>query len=158
MLTVTRPIEFRRCSATDEEILGHLQACSDHFIPCLAERVDLNRYAEKLTQHASTYEAWSGEQLVGLVAAYLNTLQGRKIAFVSNVSVVSEFARRGIATRLLQIFHDELRKSEFACVELEVSSANERASRIYLRLGYVEVDQQGDRRLMRFELENKDGQ
>ena len=68
----------------------HLSICSKLFIPPLETYVGISKYAEKLAKNAVTFEAWQGDQLIALIACYLND-KIRNQGFISNVSILSSF-------------------------------------------------------------------
>ena len=67
-----KPIAFRSSKATEAQIAEHLARCDADFVPPLSGRVEINDYAKKISIKAKRFEAWSGDILVGLVAAYCN--------------------------------------------------------------------------------------
>jgi ribosomal protein S18 acetylase RimI-like enzyme len=93
-------IFYRRGSATKAEILAHLIRCDRDFLPPLHTWVDVEEYSTKIAARAVRLEAWKDETLVGLVAAYLNDREARS-GFITNVSVLREFTRRGIGAKLV---------------------------------------------------------
>ena len=67
-------ITYRIKTATEEDICFHLKECNENFFPPLNERADINGYAKKIFEKAITFEAWKGNMLTGLIAAYFNNL------------------------------------------------------------------------------------
>lgn len=118
-------------------IVAHLQACDAQFVPRLSDRVDLSSYGAKLAAHATLFEAWSEDALVGLVAGYANA-PDRLDSFVSNVSVLPDWHGRGIAGRLLDAFVLHARTAGFARVVLSVDARNDRARALYRKHGFIE--------------------
>lgn len=121
--------------ATASEILAHLLHASEDSEPSLSCRVDVLAYANKLHDRAVRFEAWLGDDLVGLVASYCNHPE-RTIAFVSNVSVWSGFRGNGIATRLMRQCIEYAQTLGFANIELEVDQSNAPALALYQKLGF----------------------
>jgi ribosomal protein S18 acetylase RimI-like enzyme len=133
---VTGPaVEMMRNRADAAQVAEHLRACDAGFVPPLGDRVDLDVYAEKIVQRAERFEAWSGEQLAGLVAAYCND-DGRQTAFVTNVSVLPPRRGGGIAQRLLRACVAFVRDAGFERIELEVDPRNSAATLLYRKLGF----------------------
>ena len=130
--SINCPVVYSTSSATADEILTHLRACSDDFVPPLAQRVNLHDYASKLSMHSTTFEAWCGDLVVGLVAGYFNTATG----FISNVSVMKKHHDQGIASNLLKRCHQEAENRGIPALRLEVSSDNVPATNLYKKLGY----------------------
>ena len=124
-------------------IKGHLKACDEAYIPHLSERVDLERYASKLHLLATRYEAWQGDKLIGLVAAYFGTGEAPEI-FVSNVSVDPAKTGRGIGTNLLTGLVADARQRDCGSIRLEVSSQHHAARKFYSKFGFVALADDGD--------------
>jgi ribosomal protein S18 acetylase RimI-like enzyme len=132
-------IRFREGSATSGDVRAHLKACDEKFLQRLSGKVDIEEYSIKITSNAKTFEAWSGGSLVGLVAAYMNDSIGHR-AFITSVSVLPDFAGRGIASRLLDRCIVEASKERMDTIVLEVSRANIEAIRLYEKRGFAKVE------------------
>src|SRR3954471_2863915 len=128
-------LQYRRDTATTDDVLAHLTRCDADFTPPLSTRLDLGDYAAKLAERAARFEAWDGDQLVGLVAAYVSP--GAPEAFISNVSVVCELRGRGAAAALVADCIDRARGSGAATLKLEVATADRAAGRFYEKLGFT---------------------
>jgi len=137
---------YKTNSATPLEILVHLRACDKAFVPPLSLRVDLDKYSNKLHQRAQNFEAWAGDQLIGLVSAYIS--KENRSAFITNVSVSPEFSGKGIAKELMRQCAEHVNGFEIDFVDLEVNEANTAAVGLYNRLGFVKVSaEQGNLKL-----------
>lgn len=140
------PLQYRRDTATTDDVHSHLTRCDADFAPPLSARLDLGDYATKLAERAARCEAWDGDELVGLVAAYVTP--GAPDAFISNVSVVSELRGRGVATALVADCIDRARASGAATVTLEVATADRAAGRLYEKLGFTDREPEAPDRPM----------
>lgn len=129
-------ISYRRGTARRSDILAHLERCDADFSPPLHTYVELPEYSARLAERAETFEAWAGGRLAGLVAAYLNDPEGRA-GFISNVSVLGEFAGRGLASRLVADALARARELGFETVALEVEADNAAALRVYEKHGFA---------------------
>jgi ribosomal-protein-alanine N-acetyltransferase len=130
-------------AATDAAIGAHLRRCDADFVPRLSERLDVVRYAAKIREKASTFEAWSGDELVGLVAAYLNDPAGEE-GFVTSVSVEARFQGSGIGDALM---HNCIRRAQdrgFGRIGLEVHASSKRAVALYRRHGFEASGTKGE--------------
>lgn len=136
-MNATAP-KITRNRAEAAQVAAHLAACDATFIPPLSARVDLAAYADRIVRHAERFEAWSGPQLTGLVAAYCNDSNGRR-AFITSVSVLPDWQGRGIASRLLRECVQFIRAAGFESVELEVHEANDAALGLYRRHGFADA-------------------
>jgi ribosomal protein S18 acetylase RimI-like enzyme len=117
------------------EVFIHLLHVDTMFEPALSSRVDIWAYAQKLHQRAVRFEAWLGEELVGLVASYCNQPE-RVMAFVTSVSVWPECQGQGIAGRLMRLCIEHERCLGFLQIELEVDQRNLPAVALYQKLGF----------------------
>ena len=117
------------------EITAHLLRADAGFEPTLSSRVDIPAYAQKLHDRAVRFEAWMGEILVGLVASYCNQPDGGK-AFVTSVSVWSEFQGHGIGDRLMRQCIEHVRCLDVGQIELEVDERSLPAIALYQKLGF----------------------
>jgi len=136
-------IEFREGTATKEDIHSFLEECDAAFSPNLSLKVDIEAYATKIRKVARTFEAWSGDKLVGLVAAYMNDVTAH-MGFITSVSVAKNFAGRGIASALLDQCLDRARDEGVKAVRLEVSLASDHAIRMYRTFGFSEITRDGE--------------
>jgi ribosomal protein S18 acetylase RimI-like enzyme len=127
--------EFTMGRSGLSDVLRHLRANDHAFQPPLSSRTDLMDYSRKLVDHAVRLEAWVGDDLVGLVAVYCNS-KDRDAAFVSNVSVLADYAGRGIARRLMQLAVAHVVELGFSSLCLEVDPGSVVAMRLYLALGF----------------------
>lgn len=117
------------------EIAAHLLRVNAAFEPALSSRVDIRAYAQKLHDRAVRFEAWLGEELVGLVASYCNQPDGGK-AFVTSVSVWPECQGHGIADWLMRQCIKHLQGLGMGQIELEVDQRSLPAVALYQKLGF----------------------
>jgi len=116
--------------ATETQIAKHLMSCDKTFIPPLSERVEIYNYARKVTTHATRFELWANDNLVGLVAMYCND-QEKRIAYITSISVLSRWQCQGIASQLIQRCISYASNQGFFYIELEVDTRNSRAVTLY---------------------------
>lgn len=121
--------------ATTQEIVDHLTLCDPAFAPPLSQRVDIGDYATRLSAHATRFEAWNDETLIGLVAAYPDHAHGRM--FISNVSVLPQWRGHGFAAGLITRCGDAARDLGLRTVVLELAATNVAARQLYDKLGFV---------------------
>jgi ribosomal protein S18 acetylase RimI-like enzyme len=130
-------LDFKVNACTEEDIRSHLSGCDRRFSPPLSDRVDIGDYSRKLRLSAVTFEAWNGESLVGMVAAYIDTRA--RSCFITNTSVLPEFSGRGVAARLLADCLARARAERIETVSLEVSQDSHPAIRLYTKFGFQVV-------------------
>lgn len=117
------------------EIAAHLLHADAAFEPALSSRVDIRAYAQKLHDRAVRFEAWLGEELVGLVVSYCNQPDVGK-AFVTSVSVWPECQGQGIADQLMRQCIQHVQGLGFGQMELEVDQRSLPAVALYQKLGF----------------------
>ncbi len=128
-------IEYKIKEASGQDIFLHLKKCSKYFIPPLEERIDLEAYSEKIHEKATTFEAWNGSDLVGLIAVYYNPAGG----FITNVSVTKEWMGTGVASVLIDnCIAYSAEKNSFE-LDLEVNQQNILAVNFYKRYQFEET-------------------
>ena len=128
-------IIFTKNEASEAAIAAHLNLCSDGFIPPLSEKVDIQAYAHKIKQFAVCFEAWDGQILVGLLAAYFNDIE-KKTGFVTNVSTLTYYSGKGIAKQLMQACVDYATGLNFKTILLEVNKHSLNAVGLYQKFGF----------------------
>lgn len=131
---MSKTVEFHLNKATAPVIIEHLLHCDDNFIPPLSQRVLIKDYASKIAKKAMQFEAWSGDRLIGLVAAYC--APNTRIAFISNVSVLKSRIGEGIASSLLCHCIEYASASGMKQINLEVARDNIAAIKLYEKIGF----------------------
>src|SRR3954465_12431097 len=131
-------LQYRRDTATSDDVHAHLMRCDADFTPPLSARLDLEDSAGERAERSARFGAGEGGELVGLVAAYVTP--GAPEAFISNVSVVSELRGYGAAAALVADCIDRARGSGAATLTLEVATADRAARRFYEKLGFTDRD------------------
>lgn len=129
-------VEFLLNAASAAQIADHLLCCDADFVPPLSGRVEINGYAQKIASKATRFEAWSGGTLVGLVAAYCND-PGKRIAYITSVSVLREWTGNGIVAHLMSQCVEHAKALGMRQIGLEVSSDNTPAIRLYEKSGFI---------------------
>lgn len=118
------------------QIIEHLQACDNRFVPPLSTKVSIHQYSQKIVNHAIRFEAFLENQLVGFVACYLND-QKNHMGFITSVSVLGAYKGMGIAKKLIEMVLHYARENGFKIIYLEVNKLNVPAMTLYKNLGFV---------------------
>jgi ribosomal protein S18 acetylase RimI-like enzyme len=147
-------IEFREETATKDDIQAHLEECDRDFSPNLSLKINIDEYSTKIRTRAKTFEAWSGNALVGLVAAYMND-SGTRTGFITSVSVAKDFMGRGIASALLDRCVERSRQEGMKTIRLEVGLDSPEAIRLYRNFGFSEIAREGETISMQMEINEK---
>lgn len=144
-------VEYRVNQATETEVADHLSHCDTNFIPRLSSRVEIDDYARKIVSKAMRFEAWAGKTLVGLVAAYCND-QEKRVAYVTNVSVMKAWTGKGIAVCLMNQCIEHSKLSGMQQISLEAGNDNTPALNLYKKSGFVADQANGLSVSMKLEL------
>lgn len=145
-----KTITYKINQAKSDDILKHLRNCNDSFIPPLDQKVNIDNYSQKLFENAKTFEAWSENELVGLIAVYCSEINKR--GFITNVSVTEKFSNQGVASELLKSCIKYFESKQLKELVLEVHPQNEKAKRLYEKFNFQEVEPNNDIILMRREI------
>lgn len=144
----TPGIIYKIKTANGQEVSGHLEKCKDAFIPPLDKKVNIAEYSKKIVENSVTFEAWANEELVGMIAAYFND-KNNHTGFITNVSMLNEFAGKGIASGLLNNSIAYAKDNGFKEIILEVNTASVPAINLYKKYHFTETAVQGDTKTMR---------
>lgn len=131
-------VEFGLNKASEAQIAEHLLRCDAGFVPPLSDRVEIDDYAKKIASKAMRFEAWAGDVLIGLVAAYCND-QEQRIAYITSVSVLLEWTGYGIAVSLMKRCIEHAKALGMLQISLDVACDNAPAVRLYEKTGFVAV-------------------
>lgn len=111
------------------------------------EGINVYHYAEKLRTFSTLFEAWYGCKLIGLCACYLNNFS-EQIAYISHLAIDVNFRRLGAGGMLLKMVVNACTKYGFNSIRLEVYKDNFDARSFYLKSGFVDIDDHGNKFLM----------
>ena len=100
----------------------------------LSNKVNLEYYTEKLLKNAVICAEFVNEQIVGLVAGYINDVS--QIAYISLVAVLPQARGRGIASKLIKEFFEKCREKEYIAVHVYTHKTNHSAICMYGKLGF----------------------
>ena len=144
-------LNYKVKTASEEQIYLHLKECDGNFTPPLSSRVDLLDYSRKIFQQSISFEAWQDNDLVGMLNAYLNNASNRT-GFITNVSILEEYMRKGVASSLLYMCLEHARNLGFSRIKLEVSRENSVAIKLYSRAGFKVMEESREYMLMEYEI------
>lgn len=127
-------IRYEKNQASQGILLTYLNRVANEFIPNLHEQVsDFEAYTKKIFDKADVFEAWYGNDLIGMVAAYLNDDEKGR-GFITSVSVDPDFQGMGLAKELLLkvILYATKKRYKKICLETE----NDKAIGLYKTMGF----------------------
>lgn len=148
---IEQTIVWKINQASYGDIFKHLNSCSHLFEPPLHERLNIDDYARKIHDKAYTFEAWAGNELVGLIAVYCNNFNEGQ-AFITNVSVMERYSNKGIASTLLKKCIRCVKVQAFKNIVLSVDANNEKAISLYKKHGFQYVEQENQFMVMRYKI------
>ncbi|RTL57210.1 MAG: GNAT family N-acetyltransferase [Sphingobacteriales bacterium] len=143
-------ISYKINTATTGHVLEHFKKCNDQFLAGLKQKINLEDYAKKITTYAVMFEAWREDELSGLIAAYFN--QEKKEVFITNVSVISQYMRRGIASQLMEECMNFAKANHCREISLRVISSNTEAISLYSKFGFKQTKKEYDELVMQKKL------
>lgn len=144
-------IIYQQSTASEAQILLHLQQCDSFFLPKLSDRVALPDYARKLFKNSITFEAWAGSELAGLLAAYFNDFANRA-GFITNVSVIPNWMGYGIASKLIGSCINFAKENAFIKIGIEVNANNLQAVHLYQKFGFLLTQQKNENIMMTLDI------
>lgn len=132
-----------------ERIHNYLLVSNSEMIPQLDSRVDLREYSMKLAECSETIFSCIDGKDVGACSLYCN----REIAFISNISVLKEYIRKGIGSELLFQSIEKARENKCTSIELEVFRSNIGARCFYIKHGFelIPKDEMWETGILKFE-------
>jgi ribosomal protein S18 acetylase RimI-like enzyme len=146
----TSEITYNTKIASQEEIFLHLKECSGLFSPALSETVNIQEYSKKIFLQSITFEAWVKNNLIGLIAIYLNDVKTHS-AYITNVSISKEYSGLGLASALLRMCINHSKLNNFSSIVLEVNQSNTPAINLYKKHGFKIIKNEGNSFFMKVE-------
>lgn len=132
-------IEYRANTANAVDIKRHFKNCDALFLENLSKRINIDDYSLKIELSAQRFEFWANNQLIGLLAAYFNDTTN-KVGYITNVSITSLNARRGLASQLLKKCIEYAKSNNFTTIKLEVHQDNSPAINLYSAFNFIEIN------------------
>ncbi|MEW6358298.1 MAG: GNAT family N-acetyltransferase [Planctomycetota bacterium] len=120
----------------------HLELVRQYFPDWDADEAGVKLYEAHVKEitHDPCRRLWVGEldgRPVALIEASFRPNFSPAVGHISDVYVVPELRRRGIARRMMKMAEDWLRAQGAASADLNVSALNETAIVLYRNLGYA---------------------
>lgn len=154
--------------STEKHIKDHLWRVDQSYKPALHTYVDIDIYAQKLTNSAVRLEYFQDKQLVGLMASYYNS--EKQFLFITNFSIEKKYRGQGmkliielfkflegryseISPEILKLGQDfavalqvkiENNKTSIKSIHTEVRNDNNSLIFFYKKLGFLEFEKGQD--------------
>lgn len=142
-------LSYRFKKASSDDIIEHLNKCTNDFNPPLNKCVNIIEYGGKIYNKTLTFECWNKNKLIGLIAAYFNDFE-TNTGFITNVSVIKEYQGYGIASKLLSNTINYAKENKFNKILLEVYKTNNKAIKLYEKYGFKMIKQSNDKIIMEY--------
>lgn len=120
-------------SLTELEVIEFFNKTISDF-PSFREGEFKTNYARKLSSNASFVVMRDmNDNIVAMVAAYLNN---PPLCYISHVSVLDEYKRNGLFSRMLALLEKKAKQDNCSFIELEVKENNAPAIAAYKKNGF----------------------
>ena len=143
---------FTRNKSSLEHILEHFDLCNNDFIQNLKKKKNLAEYTNKILNHATRFEFWNKGCLAGLIALYLNQEDSIRNGYITNVSVIESWEKKGIASKLLENCMLHSKEISLNEVKLEVNKNNYAALNLYKKFNFTIFEENEESTFMRNDL------
>lgn len=139
MITVSceKKLDVEKCSALFME---------DITPPSLLKEVDIEKYAQKLSELALFVIARDEGNIIGFAAYYLN--HRNSTVFISLISVHKHYRHQGIGKRLVECLINSY-SSEYKFIDLEVDKKNEDGQMFYKTMSFHIIEHRNAKFLLR---------
>ena len=139
-------IEKRRLSF--EFVYETLRKISSLFTPPLSESLDIKAYARKLSDKAQFIVCMNENEILGFMAYYLNSSYQQ--IYITLICVDIKYQSHGIGGMMLDYVTSNTCESDklYETIALEVNKKNGKAHRFYLKQGFEEQEDRGEKLLM----------
>ncbi len=128
--------------SSKEEIYKVLLSCKNDFFSLqMHDEKKLREFADKYSQNAIVFVAEENKDVLGFIAFYANDLVSHS-AFISSIVIKKQYQSKGIGSQLLDKAEEYVRLNNMTSMALEVDKMNEKAIKLYMKKGYVFVDEQ----------------
>ncbi len=100
-MTVQRDIVFSIKSLSKKEIFGFLKKNENDHYQKLSDLVDLEDYAQKLSEKALHFTLYDQDTLIGFSGCYFND-ETSKVGYISGISILDAYRGIGLGGQLLK--------------------------------------------------------
>lgn len=128
-------IIYRTNTVSESILLDYLNLFSTEPLIPLSQRVNIEEYVHKMKQSGTSFEAWSRNDLIGILVAYINDYINKR-AFITYFRVKPEYRGCGIGKKLLNDLFSACQQAHFNTIGLEVDMDNTKALNLYQARGF----------------------
>lgn len=127
-----------------DEYCGRIQAFLEEIdeimLPRLRGRVDIEKYAFKLSEKADTLFVVEDGIDIASCSIYCN----KKEAFITSIAVKQQFMHRHIGTDMMKEIKQHAKEKECRAIQLKVHKENESALNFYKKNGFASKQKSGE--------------
>jgi len=135
-------LEFQLNTSTTAQIITNLKKCDTLFVPNLSSYVDIESYAGKLFNKAQRIEYFKENELLALLAFYVNL--EHNFCFITNVSVDEKLKGEKIGDSILLKLVEFCMKKNISKILLEVRKENCKAINFYKKHNFTLLKENKD--------------
>jgi ribosomal protein S18 acetylase RimI-like enzyme len=135
-------VEITESQINMHQIETYFSKLSQEFLTELKSQVKLEKYLIKIEKLSNHIVALEEIEIVGTLFYYSKD----KTSFITHISVLPEYERLGIGSRL---FNKLLEKTQDQNIELEVHPNNQKAIEFYQNLGFLFISAENSYHRMR---------
>lgn len=128
-------MNFYLNTSSSKQISTHLKACDYLFVPNLSSYVDIESYAEKLFSKAQRIEYFEDNELLALLAFYVNFEDS--YCFITNISVDEKIKEKKVGDAIILKLVDFSLKNNINQIQLEVRKENSKAINFYKKHNFT---------------------
>ena len=133
---IAEKVEYRLAILSKDEISSFLKLNDNDFFKKLSIRVDIDKYADKLSRNSKHFAAYAKDgTLVGLSCCYFNNIES-KIAHISFTAILKGYRCRGIGSELIINTIDYGKRNQFKEIEVKVNCSNKVLMSFYKKNGF----------------------
>lgn len=137
----------------EEEIKKLILSLDEESVKTLQNKIEINSYVKKIRKKAMTIEVWLDNNLVGIIACYVNS-ETKTNAYITYFCVHPKVQGLGLAKKM---YHFLLRKDElsrFKSIFLKVDKDNLKALTLYKSLGFIQTEEEASQYTMEYPIKD----
>lgn len=143
-------MDFRIENLSYEKILNFCEKIGAQH-PFLFTNINLGEYVEKMSTNALFITCRHNKEIVGFLSFYMNNA---KYVYITLVGVLEQFQGKHLFKKMLCMLEALCFCQDYKEIKLEVANENEKAKKVYLKLGFVE-ERRGDHSIFMHKFVNK---
>lgn len=130
------PLKFSYGKLTFEEVREFLLETDKEFPTPLSAHVDIDSYAQKLSEFSDFAICRNEDEIIGMISCYTNR---PPIGYISNVCIKRQYQAQKIFSRIFHQLRINAKTQGILRFQLEVDENNNNARRIYEHFGFREL-------------------